>query len=90
MFKKHKFKFLALLLILVVGGGVAYYFKKKEVDKKAAKMDAQQETEQAPKEPLAVDPISDKPTKKPTTSEKATTKELVVSKGDKQLLAKSK
>jgi len=89
MFKKHKFKFLALLILFVLaGGGAAYYFKKKEADKKAAKMEEKEASEEQPKEPLVVAPSPDKSTEKPT--EKAKTKEMVVSKGDKQLLAKSK
>lgn len=88
MFKKHKYKFLiALVLFVAIGGATAYYFKKKAADEKADKMnkkDAQKEE----KEPLEVPKVVKKPTEKQATEMK--TKELTISKGDKELLTKKK
>lgn len=84
MFKKHKYKFLVLILLVLVGGGTAYYFKKKAATKKAAEIEEKEAPKEQPKEPIEVPASSEKP------KTDAKTKELIVSKGDKQLLSKTK
>ncbi|WP_052600221.1 hypothetical protein [Aureispira sp. CCB-QB1] len=89
MFKKHKYKFLAVLVLFIVLGGAAYYFKNKGADKKAEKMTEKEEAiQEQPKEPLAVkDPIK-KPIKK--QDQAVTTKQILVKEAPKPLQLKAK
>lgn len=76
MFKKHKYKFLAvLILFIVIGGGTAYYFKKKTADKKAENVTEKEGAQEQPKEPLVATEPVEKPVKK---QEQVATKQILV------------
>jgi flagellar basal body-associated protein FliL len=83
MFKKHKYKFLAvLILFVVVGGGAVYYFKKKEATKKAEAIKEEEPTKkpvEQPKEPITTTEVEKSKGANPVK------KDLVLTKGEQQL-----